>query len=201
MPVELTRAPLVLLTAMALGGCGAVAAQRAPTRESSASPLGQTIATVPTGGTTGTTAATRPTPARPAPPESIHLPPPPPATAPRSQAILRVATRFANAYLLYQTGRDPGRVQQAIRETCTRSFAQLLLSQPVNIPATQRQSLAGQPSALVSVRYTGPASIGPGPPVQIVIARYHAFAHPSAGGQLTIELAISGAGWRVDSLR
>jgi hypothetical protein len=81
------------------------------------------------------------------------------------------------------------------------AFAQLLLSQPVNIPATRRQSVAGQPSALASVTYTGPASLGPGPPLQIVIARYHPIAQANAGEQLTIELARRGGGWRVDSLR
>jgi hypothetical protein len=202
MRVELIRAPVVLLAAIALGGCGAVAAQRGTAEDNSTSPLGQAIATAPTPEMTRSATATRPTPTTGAgPPESIRLPPPPSATAPRSRAILRVARRFAKAYLLYQVGRDSRPVQQAIRETCTPSFTQLLLSKPVNIPATQRQSVAGQPSALVSVRYTGPASLRPGAPVQIVIARFHPIAHPNAGSQLTIGLAFGGGGWRVDSLR
>ena len=202
MLVDLIRALAVVLTAIAIGGCGAISSQRARTDDSGGPGLGQTIATVTAGSVTGSTTAARATPTTAAPaPESIHLPSPPAATAPRSRAILRVATRFANAYLLYQVGRDPRPVQQVIRETCTPAFAQLLLSQPVTIPATRRQSVAGQPSALASVRYTGPASLGVGPQVQIVIARYHPIAHPNAGSQLTIELAASGGGWRVDSLR
>ena len=202
MPTELARAPLAIVAALALGGCGATSAQRATTPDASGSPLGHAIATITAVAATGSTTATRPTPTTAASaPESIRLPPPPPPAAPRSRAILRVARRFAAAYLLYQIGRDPRPVQQAIRETCTPSFAELLLSGPVNIPATQRQSVARQPSALVSVRYTGPASLGPGPPVQIVIARYDSIAHPNAGGQLMIGLSVSGGGWRVDSLR
>jgi hypothetical protein len=201
MPVDLIRALAVVLTAIAIGGCGAISSRRATTGGGGPA-LGQTIATVTAGAVSGSTTATRATPTIAAPaPESIHLPSRPSATAPGSRAILRVATRFANAYLLYQVGRDPRPVRQVIRETCTPAFAQLLLSQPVNIPAIRRQSVAGQPSAVVSVRYTGPAALGVGPPVQIVIARYHPIAHPNAGSQLTIELAASGAGWRVDSLR
>ena len=199
MPAELIRAPLALVAALALGGCAAVSSQRAATGDSNRSALGQAIATTPAN---GTTSATQPTPTTAAPlPESIRLPPPPSAAAPRSRAILRVASRFASAYLLYQVGRASGPVEQAIRETCTRSFAKLLLSQPVNIPATQQQRVAGKPSKLVSVRYTGPAFLGPGPPAQIVIARYRPIAFPNAGSQLTIELAVSSGGWRVDSLR
>jgi hypothetical protein len=197
MPVDLVRASGIVLAALAIGGCGSISSQRATTENGAGSALGQTIATAPTATATGSTPATRATPTSAAPPpESIHLPSPPSATAPRTRAILRVATQFANAYLLYQVGRDPRPVQQVIRQTCTPAFAQLLLSQPVNIPATRRRSVAGQPSAVVSATYTGPASLGPGPPLQIVIARY-----PIAVGQLTIELAASGEGWRVDSLR
>jgi hypothetical protein len=202
MSTELIRAPLVLVAVVALGGCGATSAQHGTAGDRSGSALGRMIGTTPAVAATGSTAAARPRPTTATPPpESIRLPPPPSAAAPRSRAILRVASRFANAYLLYQVGRDLLPVQQAIRETCTRSFAQLLLSEPVNIPATQRQSVAGQPSALGSVRYTGPASLGPGAPLQIVIARYHPIAHPNAGGQLTIGLTVSGGGWRVDTLR
>ena len=193
---------MVLLAALALGGCGAIAAQRVTPAGSSGSALGHTIATAPVAAATGSATAAQPTATSTAPaPDSIRLPPPPSATAMRSRLILRVASRFARAYLLYQVGRDPRPVQQTIRETCTRSFAQLLLSEPVNIPAMQRQSVAGQPSALVSATYTGPASLGPGPPVQIVIARYHPIARPIVAEQMTIELTVGPGGWRVDDLR
>jgi hypothetical protein len=135
------------------------------------------------------------------PAEPIHLPPPPPATAPRSRGILHTATRFANAYPLYQIGRDPNSVEQAIRQTCTPSFARVLLSLPVSVPATQRHSLAEQAAELKNITYTGPAVLGPGPPAQIVIARYHTIGHPDIGGQLTIAITGSRVGWRVASVR
>lgn len=133
--------------------------------------------------------------------ESIHLPPPPTARAPRSRAILAVATGFATAYLRYQIGRDPPAVQQAIRATCTSPFADALLSQPVSIPPDRRNSLAAQPSALDSLTYTGPAALGQGPPAQIVVGRYHTVGHPDVRGTLTIEIVADGQGWRVTGLR
>ncbi len=196
MSTDVIRATMLPLAIVALGGCGTVSSQ--PTGV-----LGQTIATAsattPPRSTSIATNAGRPTTTA-SPPESIRLPAPPSAATPRARAILRVARRFATAYLLYQSGRDPRSVKRAIAETCTRSFDRMLLSQPVNVPAAQR-SLAEQPSVLGGVTYTGPASLVPGPPVQIAIARYHAFAHPNAEGQLTIELTASGRGWRVSSLR
>jgi hypothetical protein len=164
--------------------------------------VGQPIATVATPATSTVPTSTRTgaSPTTAAPPESIRLPPPPTAAAPRSRAILDVATRFANAYLLYQIGRAPRYVKQTIRSTCTQSFARLLLSQPVNIPRADRSSIADEPSALTSVTYTGPASIGLGPPVQIVVGRYSAIAHPDDAEQLTIELTAADGGWLVTSL-
>ena len=198
MSVDLIRAPMILLAVVALGGCGTSSPP-----ETGGSALGQTIltasTTTPPRSTSTATNTGRPTTTA-SPPESIRLPAPPPTATPHARAIVRVARRFAGAYLLYQSGRDPRPVERAIAETCTRAFARLLLSQPVNIPAAQR-SLADPPSVLGSVTYTGPASLGPGPPVQVVIARYHAMGHANAEGQLTIELTASGRGWRVSSLR
>ena len=54
---------------------------------------------------------------------------------------------------------------------------------------SSRQSLAIQ------------TSLGPGPPVQIVLARYHTVGQPNVGGQLTIEVTATKSGWRVSSLR
>jgi hypothetical protein len=193
---------LFLLTTLAIAGCGTVSSSSDKTTHRVVASLGQPIATVATPATSSAptpTPSTSPTTA--ARPESIRLPPPPTPTAPRSRAILDVATRFANAYLLYQIGRAPRTVKQTIRSTCTQSFALLLLSQPVNVPSADRSSVAGEPSAVASVTYTGPASLGPGPPVQIVVARYHAIAHPDNAEQLTIELTAADAGWLVTSLR
>jgi hypothetical protein len=204
--VDLIRAPTILLAAVVIGGCGAMSSQNARTGDGGGSALGQTIATAPASAAARSTAsaattATATSTAATTTSESIRLPPPPTQAAPRSRAILRVASRFAAAYLLYQIGRAPHWVRQAIRATCTPSFAQLLLSQPVNIPAAQRGRAFDQPTELQRVTYTGPASVGPGPPVQIVIARYRTVAHANVGGQLTIELAAGRGGWRVQSLR
>jgi hypothetical protein len=89
---------------------------------------------------------------------------------------------------------------QTIRSTCTQSFARLLLSQPVNVPGAERRIVANEPSVLASVTYTGPASLGAGPPVQIVVARYSAITHPDGAAQLTIELTAADGGWLVTSL-
>lgn len=193
----------MLLVAIALTGCGSISPQGATSGTSGGSALGQSIATGPvtmTTGSTTTTATARRHTAAPAP-ESIHLPPPPSATAPRSRAILGVATRFAKAYLLYQSGRDSHPVREAILATSTPSFGRLLTAQPVSIPASQRRTRGAHPSELGPLTYTGPAALGPGPPVQIVIARYHTIAHPPLGGQLTIELTGLGGQWRVSNLR
>jgi hypothetical protein len=77
-----------------------------------------------------------------------------------------------------------------------------LLSEPVSVPSDLRSAVAAAPSALTSVTYTGPTSLGPGPPVQIALARYHAIARPDVTGQLTIELTEGPrGGWLVTSLR
>jgi hypothetical protein len=112
-----------------------------------------------------------------------------------------VATRFAGAYLLYQIGREPRTVVRMLRRTCTPGFARTLLTAPVSIPPVQRARPAAQPAALQSVTYTGPATLGPGAPVQLVIARYHIVGHPTVGGRLTIEIRGGGQGWRVTGLR
>jgi hypothetical protein len=71
----------------------------------------------------------------------------------------------------------------------------------VNVPSSARAIVPDKPCALASVTYTGPASLGPGPPVQIVVARYQVIAHPDVTGQLTIELTGPGIEWLVTSLR
>lgn len=189
-----------VVVVIAVGGCGS---SQTTTVDSQ---LGPGIATAPETGTSaarpvsGTTSAGTSTARRQPRETAIHLPPPPSLGAPRSRAILATASRFARAYLLYQIGREPGPVQQAIRQTCTPGFAGRLLSQPVSVPATQRNSPAGQPALLGTVRYRGPASLGPGPSVQVVIARYHVVDRPGATGQLTIEVIRRGSGWRVEAL-
>jgi hypothetical protein len=75
-----------------------------------------------------------------------------------------------------------------------------LLSQPVNVASAERRIVAVEPSVLASVTYTGPASLGDGPAVQIVVARYSAITHPDDAEQLTIELTAADGGWLVRSL-
>jgi hypothetical protein len=194
--------PLIVLTTVAITGCGTIASSGDETTQSVAASPGQAIATVATPATSSppTSTETNASPTTAAQPESIRLPPPPTAAAPRSRTILDVATRFAHAYLLYQIGRAPRSVMQTIRSTCTQSFARLLLSQPVSVPSAQRRIVGNNPLALGSVTYTGPASLGPGPPVQIVVARYSAIAHPETAEQLTIEVTAADGGWLVTSL-
>lgn len=194
-----------LLAAIALTGCATISPRGERTGSGDGSALGQSIATGPTAMATSMTTTTAPARRRRAAPgpaaESIRLPPPPSASTPRSRAILRVATRFAQAYLLYQVGRESHPVREAILATSTPTFGRLLISQPVSVPAAQRQSQGTQPSELSAVTYTGPAALGPGPAVQIVTARYHTTGHPTSAGQLTIELTALGGQWHVCSLR
>jgi hypothetical protein len=191
-----------LLATLAITGCGTVSSSVEPTTHGAAASLGQPIATVTTAATSSTPTITNTgTPTTATQAESIRLPAAPSPTAAKSRVILHIATRFANAYLLYQLGHTPRTVKNAIRSTSTPSFARLLLSQPANVPNAERSSVAAEPSALASVAYTGRASLGPGPPVQIVIARYHAIAYPNVAEQLTIELTAAGGSWLVTSLR
>ena len=44
--------------------------------------------------------------------------------------MLKVAARFAAAYMRYQVGRLPGWARAAIKRTCTPAFAHYLLSRP-----------------------------------------------------------------------
>lgn len=188
------------VAAIALAGCGS--SQTATGHNQ----LGPGIATAPATGSpaaappNGTTTAGASTPRREPHQAAIHLPPPPSVTAPRSRAILTTATRFARAYLQYQIGRDSQSVRHAIQQTCTPRFARRLLSRPVSVPDTQRDNPAAQTATLDKVRYTGPASLGPGPTAQVVIAPYHAVARRGVAGQLTIELIRHGSGWRVEAL-
>jgi hypothetical protein len=133
-------------------------------------------------------------------PEAIRPAPPPSPTAPRSRAILLVASRFARAYLLYQIGRSSPSVTATIRATCTRPFGRLLLARPATVPRGSRRDPAYEPATLTSITYTGKVTLGPGPPVEIVVATYHTIGHPNVGGRLTIHLAASRGGWRVAAL-
>ena len=91
-------------------------------------------------------------------------------------------------------------MRHTIRQTCTSAFAQRLLTQPVSVPNTQRTTLVDQPAEPGHFTYTGSASLGPGPPDQIVLATYHTMGHPNEGGRLTIKLTGSRAGWRAAGL-
>lgn len=130
----------------------------------------------------------------------IHLPPAPPRTTRRARAIVATASRFTTAYLRYQIGHDTPSVQRSLRATCTPDFADRLLSQPVSLPNIQRGTPVAHASELEQLTYTGPASLRTGPPIQIVLARYHTIRHPGVGGQLTIEIARTGSSWRVTGL-
>jgi hypothetical protein len=49
--------------------------------------------------------------------------------------MLRVARRFAIAYMPYQVGRLPAWARTTILRTCTPAFAGLLLDHPARLPA------------------------------------------------------------------
>jgi hypothetical protein len=191
---ELRKAPCMLV--LAVLGVAACGTSRAGT--SSAVPLGRPVAT---------SASRAPRTAAPPtligaaqPPEAIHFPAPRSPRRPRARTILRVARRFADAYLRYQIGEHPPAVKRTFVATCTPSFAHLLTAQPARIPDGQRRNPAYQPGELTRVAYTGQASLGPRPPEQIVIATYHTIGHPSVRGQLTVHLIGSGGSWRVADL-
>ncbi len=76
----------------------------------------------------------------------------------------------------------------------------MLLSKPATVPNAQRNNPAYEPAAPTHLTYTGQAAVGPGPPIQIVIAAYHTIGQPKVGGQLTIHLASGRTGWRVAGL-
>jgi hypothetical protein len=198
------RAPWLLAVAAAgIAGCGASTGHTTTTWNTS--DLGHTIARSAAQTPSPSPAATLGAASAPAgseiqAPEDIHPSPPPSPTAPGFRAIVVIATRFGRAYLSYEIGEHPPSVEQAIRATCTRFFAGLLLAQPARIPNASRNSPAYQPATLGRVTYTGPASFGPGPPVQIVIATYATIGHPEVGGQLTMHLTPSRGGWRVAGL-
>jgi len=191
---ELRRAPCVLVVAViGIAACGS-----SHTGTSSAVPLGRPVAT---------SASQAPSTAAPAtpvgtaePPETIHPAPPPSPSSPRARMILRVARRFAVAYLRYQIGQHPPAVKRALSATCTPTFARLLIAQPARIPDGQRRNPTYQPAELTRVTYTGQASLGPGPQEQIVIATYHTIRHPSVRGQLTVHLIGNSGSWRVADL-
>lgn len=198
---------MVLATLLA-AGCGTSASQSVRTSGTGRSSLGRAIASASSAATRSSatvppsaSAGKRSRTATAAPPtDSVRLPPPPSPATPRSQAILRVARRFANAYVQYQIGRSSTAINQAIRQTCTPSFARVLLSQPVSIPRAQQHGLSARTTAVTRVIYTGPASLGPGSPVHIVLARYRAIGYSTITGQLTIEVTGSRR-WRVSGLR
>ena len=190
--------------AMILVGCAAGSSATAGTAVN-ANSLGEPIATAsetrPVPSTAAAARTTAPTTTSPWPSErSIHAPARPSRTSRRSRAILSVATRFADAYLSYQAGQDAVTVRSTIHVECTPAFARLLLSQLVSIPPTQHDNPAARPAALTRVTYTGPASLGPGVPKQIVIARYRTTGRMGINGQLIIELSGAGSRWRVAGL-
>ena len=185
---------VLAVAAIGITGCS-TSSRQAMESMNGGNSLGRAIATV------ATARAMQVPAARPAKsPEAIHPPPPPSPTAPGPRAILLVATQFARAYLTYEIGRHPRSVEQTIRATCMPAFARLLLLQPARVPNGGRQGSVYEPATLVRIAYTGPASLGPGPPVQIVSATYHTIAHHTVGGQLTIHLTGSGERWRVTGL-
>ena len=191
---ELRKALCVL--ALAVIGVAACGSNRPET--SSTVPLGRPVAT--SASQVPSTAAPA-TPVRAAePPEAIHPPPPPSPTTPLARTILRVARRFAGAYLRYQIGQHPLAVERTLSATCTPSFAHLLIAQPARIPDAQRRNPAYRPAALTRVIYTGQASLRTGAPQQIVIATYHTLRNPRVRGQLTMHLVGSGRTWRVADL-
>jgi hypothetical protein len=132
--------------------------------------------------------------------DDVRLPTSPPGSKRRSRAILTVAIRFAEGYLAYQIGHEDESVRKIIHATCTRAFARLLLSEPVSIPAALRGGAFARPAAITRVVYTGRAALGPGPPTQIVIARYRTEGRASVSGELTVQLRSVGTQWRVAGL-
>jgi hypothetical protein len=112
-----------------------------------------------------------------------------------------VATEFARAFLRYQSGTHPAPIERQLQATCTAPFARMLLALPATVPTSDRHDPAYGTTHLTSEVYTGPATLGPGPPTEIVIARYRPSGPgPGSGGQLTIHLAATRRGWRVTSI-
>ena len=72
----------------------------------------------------------------------------PPSPRSSSGEMLAVARAFAVAYMPYQVGRLPGWVLAAIRRTCSREFADFLLSRPA------------EPSPLLSAHPTDAETYG-----------------------------------------
>jgi hypothetical protein len=191
-----TTGLLLGLSALLVAGCGSTSTSTSGNAGGASTGRPIAVATPPP----SPTAPAIPAAANAQQPEAIRPAPPPSPSAPRSRAILLVASRFARAYFLYQIGRSSPSVAKTIDATCTPPFAHLLLSQPATVPSGARTDPAYEPAALTSVTYTGKATLGPGPFVEIVIATYHTIGHPSVGGQLTIHLTASGGGWRVAAL-
>ena len=74
----------------------------------------------------------------------------PPSPHSSSGEMLAVARAFAVAYMPYQVGRLPGWVRAAIKRTCSREFADYLLSRP----AEQSPLLSAHPNDAESYRVT-----------------------------------------------
>lgn len=62
--------------------------------------------------------------------EGVGDPERPPSPRSSSGEMLAVARAFAVAYMPYQVGRLPGWVRAAVKRTCSREFADFLLSRP-----------------------------------------------------------------------
>jgi hypothetical protein len=73
-----------------------------------------------------------------------------PSSHSSSGEMLAVARAFAVAYMPYQVGRMPGWVRAAIRRTCSREFADYLLSRP----AEQSLLLSAHPKDAETYRVT-----------------------------------------------
>jgi len=57
------------------------------------------------------------------------------ASKPAGPAAIKVAPRFAGAFVLYETGQDNARVRTAFGETATPHLARILLRRPPRLPA------------------------------------------------------------------
>ena len=66
--------------------------------------------------------------------EGVGDPERPPSPRSSSGEMLPIARAFAVTYMPYQVGRLPGWVRAAIRRTCSREFADYLLSRPAEQP-------------------------------------------------------------------
>jgi hypothetical protein len=75
--------------------------------------------------------------------------------------MLGAARRFADAYLVYEGGRLPGWVRDAIVDTAVPTLARSLLAHPVRLAAVYLARRRGVPAyRVLSVTDTGGQSVG-----------------------------------------